>query len=386
MTVLTFTMLIAGFAFLLALPASQGWFFYPAGVSVVAVLAMAVMAQQYIYSILFLWLAANLAVFSLSGGRPGETTGALRFLVLTSLATMPLLILPRYLESGAGPEAMQTATILMTIGFGVLLMMVPFHGQLVAIAAHAAPMVPAFILSIFPPVVFHIFFALGQAYPMLLKDQLIYDVCRWMGVAAAAIGGLAAMGQRRWGYLVGYATLVDWGAGLIALGQGTMRGMEQATQMLIWRAFTLLLVGTGLTIVFKATGKRDDMRYCRGLFRQRPISLLTLVFGLFSLAAFPLSPGAAGRWPLILDLSSSQPRTAWVLILAGGGIGIGTLAGVRACLGDAEGEDQNRHLEAIVGLGFSLLALWLIGTLFLHPMPWLNMLQRALDAFTFIDN
>jgi formate hydrogenlyase subunit 3/multisubunit Na+/H+ antiporter MnhD subunit len=223
----------------------------------------------------------------------------------------------------------------------------------------------------------------------LLEDQLMYDVCRWMGTAAVVIGGLAAMGQRRWGYLVGYATLVDWGAGLLALGQGTARGIEQATQMLIWRALSLLLVGAGLTVTFKATGKEDEMARCDGLLSQRPMGVLATILGLLSLAAFPLTPGAAGRWPLILDLLASQPRTAWMLILAGMGVTVGTLMGVRSCLcspanlGNLESGASDRRFEAMVGLGFPLLALWLVGTLFLHPTPWLRVLQRVLAELGF---
>ena len=382
---LTFISIIAGLAFLLALPASQGWSFYPFGLGVVAALVMAVTAQQHLYAVLFLWLAVILSTFVLSGGRPGATMGAFRYLALTSVGVMPLLILPRFLEPNAPGDAMYIATILMTLGFGILLMMVPFHGQLVAIAAYSAPMAPTFILSVFPPVVYCILFRLAQAHPSLWEDPLFFDVCRWMGVAAAVLGGLASLGQRQWGYLIGYATLVDWGAGLIALGRGTTAGMMQATQMLIWRAFSLLLVGAGWTAVFQATDKKDGIDHSTGLLGQRPLSVLALVLGVLSLAAFPLTPGAAGRWPLILDLMGSEPTMAWILILAGIGVSVGALFGLRACLGERAGaarpgEDRKgRRLEALTSAGFVLLALWLIGAFTLHPAPWLDIVQRVLD-------
>jgi formate hydrogenlyase subunit 3/multisubunit Na+/H+ antiporter MnhD subunit len=384
LSVLTFVLFICGFAFLFALPAPQGWSFYPFGMGVLAALIMATTAQQYIYSILFLWLAAILAVFVLSGGRPGATTGAVRFLALTSLAVMPLLILPGYLVPDAEPDAIHTALVLMVIGFAVLLMVVPFHGQLVAIAAHAAPMVPAFMLSAFPPVVFHALFALGRSHPALLQDQLLFDACRWLGTAAVALGGLAAAGQRRWGYLVGYAALVDWGAGLIAFGQGSRQGVEWATQMLIWRALSLLLVGTGLTVIYKAMGKKDDMADCGGLLQRRLLGVLALIYGLFSLSGLPLTPGAAGRWPLIIRMLESEPATGWALILAGVGVSIGTLVGLRACMGPVpEGVEEDRF-DSLVAMGFAFLALWLVVTFFLHPTPWLDMMQRVLADLPFL--
>jgi hypothetical protein len=112
--------------------------------------------------------------------------------------------------------------------------------------------------------------------------------------------------------------------------------------------------------------------------------VLALVCGLLSLAAFPLTPGAIGRWPLILDLLASEPRTAWVLILAGVGVCVGILVGVRACLGDPQPEVKDRHFEALVSVGFALLALWLIRYFVLHPAPWFNALRQALAEFTFL--
>ena len=382
--VLTLVFAASGLAFLLALPASQGWSFHSFGMGVVAALVLSVTAEQYIYSILFLWLASIWAVFVLSGGRSGATTGAVRFLAISSMAAMLLLTLPGYLRPDADPGSLYTATILLALGFGMLLMLVPFHGQLIAIAAHSAPMIPAFVLSAFSPVVFHILLELGQSQPVLFQDELFFDICRWLGTAAVAIGGVAAAGQRRWGYLVGYATLVDWGAGLIALGQGTEIGIEWAVQMLVWRAFSLLQVGTGLTVVFRAIGQDDEMAKCGGLLQRRLLGVVALIGGLFSLAGFPLTPGAAGRWPLIGSLLVSQPMTAWVIILAGGGVCVGALSGLRACLGPVpEGVDRDR-LETAVAMGFAVLALWLVGVFTLHPAPWLDMAQGMLGVLSFL--
>jgi formate hydrogenlyase subunit 3/multisubunit Na+/H+ antiporter MnhD subunit len=440
---------MAGLTFLLALPAAQGWSFYPFGVSVLGVLSLAITAQQYVYAILFIWLAANLAVFVLAGGRPGETTAALRFLVLTSVAMMPLLILPRYLEPDpAGyvvalrmddaplpDNAVQIATMLMVGGMMVLLMMVPFHGQIVSTGTHSAPMALPLLLSTMPVVVLHTLFQLWQAQPALSQDPLFFQVCRSMGTAAALIGGLAAIGQRRWGTLAGYATLVDWGAGLIALGQGTMGAADLAVRMAIWRGWSLLLVGAGENALFKAAGRRDSVECWPGLFRRRPLSLSTLLVGLLALAGYPLTPGAAGRWPLLTllvtgpsglstDLSdgltrltgmiSAQPAAVVALLVGGVGVSVGTVASVCACLGvpqsnapmdgsqtkmratessqepsppdniqENNGSDRikatrREAFDAVVSAGFSLLALWLVGSFFLSPQPWLKLGQELL--------
>jgi formate hydrogenlyase subunit 3/multisubunit Na+/H+ antiporter MnhD subunit len=437
---------MAGLTFLLALPASQGWSFYPFGVGMLGVLSLAVTAQQYVYAILFTWLAANLAVFVLAGGRPGKTAAALRFLVFTSVAVMPLLILPGYLEPDAAgyvvalradapplpDNAGQIATLLMAAGMAVWLMLVPFHGPIVAIGTHSAPMALPLMLTAFPTVVLHTLFRLWQAQPVLMQDPLFFQACRSMGIAAAALGGLSALGQRRWGTLAGYATLVDWGAGLIALGQGTIGGVEWAVQMSIWRAWSLLLVGTGWSALSGAMGQRDDMERCGGLLRRMPLSVLALLVGLLSLAGFPLTPGGAGRWPLLAaliaggpdlpparpgwlarwtGLAPAQPGALYALLLAGLGVAIGALAGLRACLGAPQGDAphgggqtsrgartvpkdapaqeareararRREGLEAVVSAGFALLAIWLVASLFLDPRPWLKLVQELLGGLT----
>jgi NADH:ubiquinone oxidoreductase subunit 5 (subunit L)/multisubunit Na+/H+ antiporter MnhA subunit len=284
-------------------------------------------------------------------------------------------------------------------------------------------------------------FRLWQAHPVLMEERLVFEVCRWLGIAAAALGGLAALGQRRWGSLVGYASLVDWGAGLIALGQGTTEGAALATLMLVWRTFGLLLVGTGWGALYKVAGQRDDTAHCTGMLRRRPLSLLVLLIGLFSLAGLPLTPGAMGRqaiygWLIAqveprpaIEAAAIQgflpftwPASAITLFLAGVGVCVGALAAVRTCLGVPQGEYLPReapeksapqrngefqngegpkredppedgrsrarrrgregNLDAVVSAGFALLALWLIGALLLHHEPWLNVARQLLGGLT----
>jgi formate hydrogenlyase subunit 3/multisubunit Na+/H+ antiporter MnhD subunit len=298
------------------------------------------------------------------------------------------LVLPRYLEADVVADGVATASVLGILGFGILLMMPPFHGQLVAAAAYTAPMTSTLVLTSFPPLAFYVFALLGQAYPALFQDNFFFEICRWLGIGAVVLGGIAAVGQRQWGGLVGYAALVDWGAGLIALGQGTSAGLLQATQMLIWRPFSLLLTGSGMSALFQATGKSDDLEHCGGLFYHRPMNVLALVIGLFSLAGFPLTPGAMGRVPLIQSLMASDAQAAWVLILAGAGVMIGTLGGLRTCIDrprvDLEQAVKQSRSGEITGFAFGLLAWWLVGWLFSRSMLWTDILQRVLSEFTFL--
>ena len=384
LAVLTLVLVSSGLVFLLSVPFPQGWAFYSLGTAVLAVLVLAVAAQQYIYAILFLWVAAILVTFVLSGGRPGATTGAFRYLVITTLAVMPLLTLTGYLGAGAAVGATYAASVLLVIGASMLLMFVPFHGQLVAIAGTAAPMVPAYFFATFPLVILYVLLGLSRSFPELLAEELFFDLCRWLGTAAVVAGGVVALAQRRWGFLVGYALLVDWGAGLIALGQGTASGFERMVQMMGWRTISLLAAGMGLSIVYQAAGKSDELVRCRGLWRRRTLGVTLLVGGVLSLAGFPLTPGAAGRWQLLVSLWPVSPRTVWVLILGGVGVCIGAIVGLRACLGQADEPVEEKRGSLVVTTGFALLALWIVGMLLFRPSSWLALTERLLGDLSFL--
>lgn len=380
--VLSFMLIACGLFFVAGLPSLQGPAYYPFGMGVLAMLILAVTAEQYTLSVLFVWVAVVLAVFILASGRPRATTGAVRFVALASVGVMLLLTVAGYTADGE-PGALHTARILTLLGFALLLYLVPFHGQLVGIGAYTAPMVPAFMLTTFPLVTFYVLITLVRGRPVLLEGELLFSIYRLLGAGTVAVGGIGAVGQRRWGYLVGYASLVDWGAGMIALGQGTAQGMAWAAQMLVWRAFSLLLVGTGLTIVMRAT--RDDaFQACSGLLHRRLPGVLVLTGGLLSLAGYPLTPGFVGRWPLINELFRGQPITAWVVILSGACVTVGTLAGLKSCLGPSPEPARGERVAALVGMVAATLVLGLVGAFVLHPLPWMELTERMLGTLSFL--
>lgn len=380
--VLSFMFFACGASFVAALLAPQGPAYYPFGMGVIAMLVLAATAEQYTLSVLFLWVAVVLAVFILASGRPRATTGAVRFVALASMGVMLLLTVAGYVTD-ARPGALQTARILTVLGFGMLLYLAPFHGQLVGVGAHTAPMVPAFMLSTFPPVTFYVLLSLGRAQPALFEDQLLFSIYRFLGTATAAVGGIGAVGQRRWGYLVGYAALADWGTGMIALGQGTTQGITWATQMLVWRTLSLLLVGTGLTIVMRIT-KVDDFGACSGVLHRHLPGVLALSVGLLSLAGYPLTPGFVGRWPLVSALFRGQSITAWVVVLSGASVTLGTLVGLKSCLGPSPEGLRRDGLATLVGMVAATLALLLVGALVLQPLPWVELTERMLGTLSFL--
>jgi len=357
-TLIAFGFLVGGLCFLLALPASQGWAFHPFGLAVLGILSMSATAEQFIYMVLFFWLGAVLTGFVLAGGRPGATMGALRLIVVCTLAAMPLLLVPTFFQDDAPPGGTQTGVVLGILGLGMLLMLPPFHGALVGAAAFSAPMPPVLVLSILPATALHIFFRFTQTYPAILQDGLILEICQWLGLGAVILGGLSAPAQRRWGSLIGYAVLIDWGIGLMALGQGSPERMALAVQMLLGRTAALLLCGAGLTPLFEAAGKRDDLERYAGMLFARPLNVLSLLLGLLTLAGLPTLPGVTGRWALLGDLAANHPVQVWIIVGAEIGVAVGAIVGLLACLGQAQPALVAKRRDELIASLFALFALW----------------------------
>jgi formate hydrogenlyase subunit 3/multisubunit Na+/H+ antiporter MnhD subunit len=196
----------------------------------------------------------------------------------------------------------------------------------------------------------------------------------------------------------------------MALGLGTRAGAEQSVQLLVWRAFSLLLVGVGWGALFSAANKRDDLEQCAAPVRRHPLGVVAMVLGLLSLAGFPLTLGGFGRWPLLDRAVLNQPLADWptttlVLVSAAAAASVGIVGALGACVGtrdDGElteteggGEGENggkpenrkgrrrRTLEMLLSAGMSLLALWLIGGFFLRPGPWIVLARRLVGKLTF---
>jgi formate hydrogenlyase subunit 3/multisubunit Na+/H+ antiporter MnhD subunit len=202
----------------------------------------------------------------------------------------------------------------------------------------------------------------------------------------------------------------------------------------------LLLAGAGWGALFKAAGQRDDLEDCAEPVRRHPLGVLALILGLLSLAGFPLAPGGIGRWSLLDRAELSQPLANWsvatlVLVLSGAAVSLGTVIALQRCLdvgakeragserGSQEPEDlpertdagsnetdadrfedraaedtppeerederverqarRQRVLGAVLSAGVSLLALWLIGVLYLRPSPWMDLARRLVGGLVF---
>jgi formate hydrogenlyase subunit 3/multisubunit Na+/H+ antiporter MnhD subunit len=314
----------AALLFLASALADPGPAFLPASLGVLGLLAAAQFVKPFLFAALFLELAAALAVFMLVEERPGEklspraTRGALRFLVYTTLGLPFILLTGWLLEANAAsptdPTFTNQATLMLMIGFTVLLAVVPFHSWVPAIAEHAPPLAAAFVFSVFSQAVVFLLLTFLGTYPWLNQNPVVYRALTLAGGSMALLGAVFAFGQHNFGRSLGYAMLVDTGAVMLGIGLGTQAGIAAALTTLALRGLALPLWAVAIAQIRKTEGS-DDFEALRGYGRRNFIAAGAVILGLLSLAGFPLTAGFPGRWALLSLLAQIHPTAAVLLLL-----------------------------------------------------------------------
>ncbi|MFQ5813296.1 MAG: proton-conducting transporter membrane subunit [Anaerolineae bacterium] len=382
---LGFICLIATIAFLFAWRVSQGSLFFPLGLIILSLLGAAVMIRHFLFAVLFLWIASIVAVFIIQGDGQGPRRGALRYLVMVSLAILPLMITPWLIDLQAvNPDnlaLLRYAALLLAIGFAILLAVVPFHGWVSAVAADAPPVAAAFVLTVTNAVVLLLMLNLLQSYPWLSEDPQVFRLLRLGGLLMAAVGGLLAFAQRDFSRLLGYAALSDMGCTLVALGIASPAALTAALLQVAHRSVGLMLAALGLAVVRHRAGD-DSFADLGGVARRLPISAAGLVLGGLSLAGMPLTAGFPSRWAIYRLYHSSPPGLALAMLLSGAGVAFGYLRGLSTLVGPSTGPQVKREpfVASLMILGMIILCLGLG----LRPQRLLPPIQRVVESFSFL--
>ena len=379
---LGFIYLIATVAFIFAWRVSQGDLFFPWGLIVLSLLSAAVMIRHFLFAVLFLWVASIVSVLIIQGDREGSRRGALRYLVMVSLAVPLLLVTPWLIDLQAlNPDnlaLLRYAAVLLAIGFAILLAAAPFHGWVSAVAANAPPVAAAFVLTATNAVVLLLMLNLLQSYPWLSEDPQVFSLLRLGGLSMAAVGGLLAFAQRDFGRLLGYAVLSDMGCTLAALGVASPAALTAALLQVAHRSVGLMLAAMGLAVVRHRAGS-DSFADLAGAARRLPLATVGLVLGGLSLAGMPLTAGFPSRWAIYRLFSS--PDLALAVLLSGAGVAFGYLRGLSDLLGPSTepGVKREPFIASLIILGMIVFCLWLG----LRPQWLLPAIQRAVGGFEF---
>ena len=118
---------------------------------------------------------------------------------------------------------------------------------------------------------------------------------------------------------------------LAVLGVGGQTAMPSILVGLTIRALALTLIAASL-LAMQRYAADDGFAQVTGLARRLPVATLSLLVGGLTLVGIPLTVGFPLRWQLFQTITQANYRWPVLLILAGIGVSIGYLRGLRALL------------------------------------------------------
>jgi NADH-quinone oxidoreductase subunit N len=314
-----FLYLTGAFFFMGAMSARPGRYFLTVGTLFVGVAAGSLMVQPFLYAAIFVELAAMGAVLLLvSQGYPARR-GALRLLTFCTAAMMVILLAGRQTEmlgvATGAPDMALKATLLLGLGFAILMAVPPFHHWLPAAAEAGHPYALAFVAVFLQSAGLFFLLRFLDVYQWLRDSQAFLDGIRLVGTATVCFGAVWAVAQRSFSRAVAYALVTDFGVTLVSVGTGTPAGYQLALGLVGAHAVGLAVCGLGMVILRSEAGS-DDTGSLAGSAHRFPLAAAAASTGLLSLAGFPLTAGFPGRWALLAILARLDLLSA-VAVAAG---------------------------------------------------------------------
>lgn len=333
---------------------------------------------------------------SLWGNAVWKQTAAVRYFFVMLAGGVPLLFgflilalahpgmglvfdLPTLLSTPLARETQYLVFLLLLVGFGVKVPLVPLHTWLPAMAMGAPAALTALLVGLKLGAYGLIRFAIPLA-PLAAQD--LHWLLAGLGTAAILYAAVVALAQSNLRGVLAYLSLSHVGLVVLGLASFSVSALQGALLQLL--NFSMAAGGAFLLLAFlhRRTGS-SDIAQLGGVAQRMPV--LTGFFLFFGLAGMGL-PGTSG-FPaeLLIIVSALHTHTGPALAaLFGMVVGAGALLSPfrRAFLGPvhrpevAAAEDLLPR-EIVIAVLFAL-PIWVVG---LYPSPLLELLRPAVEVW-----
>ncbi|NLG95998.1 MAG: NADH-quinone oxidoreductase subunit N [Chloroflexi bacterium] len=225
-------------------------------------------------------------------------------------------------DSGLGAAAgsisivMLAGLVMMLVGFGYKLALVPFHLWTPDVYEGAPAPVTAFVASI----------SKGSVFAVLLRFFLPFDVTGRpallpvflvIAIVTMLAGSLLALLQTNLKRLLAYSSIANLGYLLVAFMATGASAITAAIFFLVSYFVTILAAFGVVTALSSRSRDADMLDDYYGLMWRHPWLAAVLAVSMFSLAGIPLTVGFLGKFYVILaSIGSSQWLLAVVLVIS----------------------------------------------------------------------
>jgi formate hydrogenlyase subunit 3/multisubunit Na+/H+ antiporter MnhD subunit len=322
---------VAAVLFALSWRISQGWTFIPLGLCMLSLISIGLLIRPFVFSALAFVAASALAAMMIqaenSGG--GSTRGALRYLILSTLA-LPAFLGAGYAitqASGVSDPTLQAvayspAELLLIVGFGLLFGALPLYTWTHTVAKDAPPLATAFIATVGIGAVTFLFLSFCQEFAWFHESMQVYAAMNLLGIVTLVFGAGLGWAQRSLGRVLACGLSVEIGSTLLLLSHSTPVAVETLAFAVASRALSLGLLGLGMAILRQQAGSDDFNDLC-GLGRQQLWAALAIGLGGMSLAALPGTVGFVSRWTSARVLGQTDLEAMVLTFVASASVGVG---------------------------------------------------------------
>jgi NADH-quinone oxidoreductase subunit N len=211
----------------------------------------------------------------------------------------------------AFPALVLTGLVLMLVGVGFKLGVVPFHLWTPDVYEGAPAPVTAFVATASKGAMFALALRLFCEVDVRLSDEMTLTFAV-IAIASMGAGNLLALLQDNVKRMLAYSSIAHLGYLLVALLAGGERGVAAATFYLVAYFVTTLGALGVITVLSGPGGEAERLEDFRGLARRRPVVAGVFTAMLLSLAGIPLTAGFVGKF---LVLSAGVGAMLWALVL-----------------------------------------------------------------------
>lgn len=336
--------------------------FIPLGLGIASLLTASLAVKPSYYAALIIEAAALVSVPILSPPGKPVKRGVLRFLVFQTIGMCFILFadwsLPLLEIESSNPNALSPNTLLIGLGFALIIAAFPFHTWVPMLAEEAQPYSAAFIFYILPTAILFLVIEYLNRYTQLGIYPLMYPTLRAFGVMMVLTGGVWAAFERHLGRIFGFAAILQIGMALLAVSLGDAAGQGSPLRGIFFAH--LVPQGVGLALwalalrAIQSRGNELGFSDVRGLARRLPIATSCLVLANFSLAGLPL----LASFPVDVALwSALTQRSLGMAVLSLLGNACLLAAGIRTLFVSVTGSSQEGWQISERGLQVTLLVL-----------------------------
>jgi formate hydrogenlyase subunit 3/multisubunit Na+/H+ antiporter MnhD subunit len=331
----TFLYLAGAFLFGGSWAAKTGRSFHAVGLASLGAVAGSLMIRPFLFAAVFLEVAAMGAVLILAGSSEGARRGALRLLALYTMGMLATLLAGWQVEilgaaGGSVRQALQT-TVLLGLGFSILMAIPPFHHWLPSSAESAHPYELALVVVLLQSAGLFFLLRFLDGYQWIRDNLQLFGAMRGAGAAMVVAGALLAAAQPRLSRALAYSLIAGLGVCLIAVGVRSAEGYQLAVGLVAAQAIGLAVCALGLASLLRLGGG-DRLSGLRGAGRRSPLAAGAAFAGLLTLAGFPLTAGFPARWALLQGLAQEDAAAAAAVVLGSAALAAAALRWLGALL------------------------------------------------------